>query len=133
MKWFYRENLLVKQGSKERFKFILNTELNEPDDLVEIAYNKLKANNQEIFFYTFIKAKDFTYVTIAGDDFNFVEDEGDVLREDWQLKYGFSYYWDLDKDGIQLQSTTDEWIKMKETKVKDIGSFDYFYKAEYFK
>jgi len=132
VKWLFRENILVKKGDNSRYKFILNPEENKPNELVETIYEKLKENNQEIFFYTFIKGNDFTYVTIASDDYDFESEEGDVIRKDWNLKFGFSNYWDFGKDEIQLLSETDEWTEMKRKETKDIGPFDYFYMAEYF-
>ena len=133
IKWLFRENLLVKKGNNERYKFILNMELNDPDVLVETIYNKLIKNNQEIFIYTFIKGENLTFTTIAGDDFDFEKEDGDELRVDWEIKFGFSNFWTLEKNEIQFQQDLKEWVKMKKNESKDIGPFDYFYLAEYFK
>jgi hypothetical protein len=129
--WLFRENILVKKGEKERYKFILNPDLNEPNEKVKTIYDKLKDSNREIFFYTFIKGQDFTYATIAGEDYDFEIDEGDLIKEEWNLKFGFSSYFDLDENEIEF--VEEGWNKMNNKETKDIGPFDYFYLAEYFK
>ena len=129
--WLFRENILVKKGTKLRYKFILNPDLNKPNENVKTIYDKLKDGNREIFFYTFIKGEDRTYVTIAGDDYDFEIDEGDLLNEEWNLKFGLSNYFDIKEDEIEFAS--EGWNEMKKKETKDIGPFDYFYLAEYLK
>ena len=129
--WLFRENILVKTGTKGRYKFILNPDLNKPNEIVKTIYDKLKDENSEIFFYTFIKGEDCTYATIAGDDYDFEIDEGDLKKEEWGLKFGFSRYFDLAKDEIEFAE--ERWDELKRKEIKNIGPFDYFYLAEYFK
>ncbi len=129
--WLFRENILVKKGNARRYKLILNPGLNEPNVNVKAIYDKLKDGNREIFFFTFIKSNDCTYATIAGDDFDFEIDDGDVINKEWNLKFGFSCCFDMEGDEIEFAE--EEWNKMKRTETKDIGPFDYFYLAEYFK
>ena len=129
--WLFRENILVKKGGKGRYKFTLNPDLNKPNEKVKTIHNKLKDENSEIFFYTFIKGEKCTYATIAGDDYDFEIDEGDVKKEEWSLKFGFSGYFDLAEDEIEFAE--EGWNELKRKETKDIGPFDYFYLAEYFK
>ena len=129
--WLFRENILVKKGTKGRYKFILNPDLNKPNENVNTVYDKLKEENREIFFYTFIRDENCTYATIAGDDFDFEIEEGDIINEDWNLKFGFSNCLDIKENEIEFAE--QEWSKMKKNETKDIGPFDYFYLAEYFK
>ncbi len=131
LQWLFRENILAKQGSRNRYKFVLNPDLNKPNENVKEIYNKLREGNNEIFFFTFIKDKDLTYVTIAGDDFDFEIEEGDLLKEEWNLKFGFSSYYDFELDEIEVVAE-DKWSDMQKQETKDIGPFDYFYLAEYF-
>ena len=129
--WLFRENILVKMGEKGRYKFTLNPDLNKPNESVKRIYEKLKDGNREIFFYTFIKGEDRTYATIAGDDWDFAIDEGDLMKEEWNLKFGFSGYFDLAE--YEIEFAREGWNSMKKKETKDIGPFDYFYLSEYFK
>jgi len=113
--WLFRENILVKKGGKGRYKFTLNPDLNKPNEKVKTIYNKLKDENSEIFFYTFIKGEKCTYATIAGDDYDFEIDEGDVKKEEWSLKFGFSGYFDLAPRSTLKRS----WIRFTRLFLKD--------------
>ena len=130
IQWLFRENILMKKGEKGRYKITLNPYLNKPNENVKTIYDKLKDENREIFFYTFIKGEDCTYATIAGDDYDFEVDEGDLIKEEWSLKFGFSGYFDLAEDEIEFAE--EGWNQMKRKETKNIGPFDYFYLAEYF-
>ncbi len=90
MKCLFRENILVRKENLRRYKFIANAKRNEPNESVRTNYEKLQIENQEILYISFIRDEDCTYATSAGDDFDFENDEGDLLRREWYLKFGFS-------------------------------------------
>ncbi len=133
IQWLFRENILVKKGNRNRYSFTLNIELNEPNKLVRTVYDRLKKDNREIFFFTFIKADDLTYVTIAGEDYDFEMEDGDIFKREWDLKLGYNCFWDFKQDEIKIQTDTQKWTKMKNNESKDIGPFDYFYVSGYIK
>jgi hypothetical protein len=130
VRWLFRENIVVNKGEIGRYKLTLNPNLNTPNARAKSIYDQLKEGEREIFFYTFIKGGDVTYVTIAGDDYDFDIDEGDLKIEEWNLKFGFNGHFNLDSDHIEF--VEEGWDELKEKETKDIGPFDYFYLAERF-
>jgi hypothetical protein len=131
IQWLFRENIIVRQDKQNTWNFILNTELNQPNQNVKTIYNTLKSSNSEIFFFTFIQGKDLTYASIAGDDFDFDPDEGDILRTDWNLKFSFNTCFEFDKHVLSIENNNWNTLKTKET--KHLNPFDYFYLSSHFK
>lgn len=134
--WIFRENVIVHSGKKARYRFYINPMINPiTEDKLEKIYNYLKSTNGLIFIYTFIKDIDRTYVTIASDDYDFEDQNGDLKMADCDVLFGYSRFWDFanTSDEIEVVNDINFWNKLKELKFNDIGPFDYFYCFDYFK
>lgn len=133
IKWLFRENLIVRKDNIGNHQIFVDPELNEPGKRVKSIYDKLKKDNREIFFYTFLRNKDCTYVTIAeGSDMKV--EKGDVVKKDWNLRFGFSKCLQVGKDEIELVEE-NEWSGLKQNEVIYFEPFSNFFWAlsDYFK
>lgn len=127
--WLFRENIIV-QPERRKYKFLINPKANSPNDNIELIYNELRRRNWEIFVYTFITLEEQTYVTIAGDDYDFEESEGDIDVNNWGIKFGFGDPINTEKAEIEFVTSTTHWKKLMKKESSSIGPFDYFYLAK---